>query len=69
MSEKLQQFETDLKRHDWYFDYSDDHGVWVRGMSSVDRLRRIHAELVAEGLMAEANALWNKYAPDSMGIV
>ena len=30
-----------LSGHDWYYDYSDDHGVWQRGKDASERLRRI----------------------------
>ena len=30
-----------LSRHDWYYDYSDDHSVWQRGRDASENLRRI----------------------------
>jgi hypothetical protein len=27
----LDEFTTLVKNHDWYYNFSDDHGVWVRG--------------------------------------
>ena len=30
-----------LSRHDWYYDYSDDHSVWQKGRDASEQLRRI----------------------------
>lgn len=35
----LQQYWDSLNRHDWYYDYSDDHSVWQRGSAELSRLR------------------------------
>jgi len=34
----LQEFYDELDKHDWYYEYSDDHGVWNRGQSEWNRL-------------------------------
>lgn len=34
----LSEFYTKLAYHDWYYQYSDDHGVWRRGQDAYDRL-------------------------------
>jgi hypothetical protein len=34
-----------LKIHDWYYCYSDDHGVWQRGTAALKKLRGCHKEL------------------------
>ena len=39
------EFGKRLKSHDWYYGYSDDHGVWKRGRSQSAELRRLHGEL------------------------
>lgn len=67
MNNSLKEFEQALKHHDWYFDYSDDHRVWQRGMHSIDALRAQYAVLVGAGHRAEANELWHKYAPAGHG--
>ena len=38
-------FEKAIKGHDWSFQYSDDHRVWVRGCRSQDRVRELHKAL------------------------
>jgi len=30
-----------LNKHDWYYTYSDDHGVYQRGVDSENELKRI----------------------------
>lgn len=37
----LRDYWDSLNRHDWYYDYSDDHGVWKRGSSERSRLRAL----------------------------
>ena len=32
---KLQDFKRLLENHDWFYHFSDDHGVWVRGERQV----------------------------------
>lgn len=29
--EELKQYWNRLERHDWFYEYSDDHSVWKRG--------------------------------------
>ena len=29
--EELKQYWHRLERHDWFYEYSDDHSVWKRG--------------------------------------
>ena len=37
-----------LKAHDWYYERSDDHGVWMRGQSAWDRIQFL-AKQVEDG--------------------
>jgi hypothetical protein len=37
----LKDFDTMLKRHDWYYPMSDDYGVYRHGQSEQDRLKGI----------------------------
>lgn len=37
----LAEYWDDLKKHDWYFNMTDDRGVWRRGDSNQRRLRAI----------------------------
>jgi len=40
----LPEFYDQLDRHDWYYEWSDDHGVWERGSSDANRLAQIAKE-------------------------
>ena len=39
------EFKEQVKRHDWYFEYSDDHRVWTRGRKALGELKMNHAAL------------------------
>ena len=39
------EFKNLVKHHDWYYAYSDDHNVWVRGSKSLAALQKAHSEL------------------------
>ena len=34
----LEQYKKELAHHDWYYYFSDDHGVWQRGESESSRI-------------------------------
>lgn len=27
----IEEYKTQLEQHDWFYHFSDDHGVWVNG--------------------------------------
>ena len=37
----LQEFYDLLKRHDWSFEYSDDHRHWQRGRDQLNQIQDI----------------------------
>ena len=37
----LQEFYDLLKRHDWSFNYSDDHRQWQRGRDQLNHIQHI----------------------------
>lgn len=54
---------AELKRHDWYYTYSDDGGVFRRGnehRKKIDTMFKSYKDQVGA---AKAHALWNEYAP------
>jgi hypothetical protein len=55
-----QEFERLLKRHDWTYEYSDDHRVWQAGTAERDELKRMYKTLIAFD-EPRAIALWKKY--------
>jgi hypothetical protein len=34
----LSRLKRMIAKHDWYFDYSDDHSVWQRGVNERKKL-------------------------------
>lgn len=65
MNESLAMMEKLLKSHDWYFDYSDDHSVWKKGMTERSAINQEQKRLVELGLATaeEVQELTQKYAP------
>ena len=65
MNEPLVVLEKLLKSHDWYFDYSDDHSVWKKGMAQRDAINQEQKRLISNGLatVEEVQELTQKYTP------
>lgn len=57
----LTDYETELKYHDWFYDWSDDQNVWRRGFENEQRLRREAETSDLHG------ALWRRYRFDKRG--
>lgn len=60
---KLDQLESDMKRHDWYHELSDDHRVWSKGSSERAKINGLSDELKRRGHTDQVDALFKKYAP------
>jgi len=65
MNEPLVILEKLLQTHDWYFDYSDDHSVWKKGMTERSAINQEQKRLVELGLATteEVQELTQKYVP------
>ena len=50
-----------LEKHDWTYNYSDDHRAWVKGKEQSDEIRRQMDICCGLGLSAEANELYEEY--------
>ena len=48
----------ELRRHDWYYNYSDDHSVWTKGRNNAHRLQSIAAEGGILGKIYEDYSKW-----------
>ena len=46
-----------LKSHDWFYDYSDDHSVWVRGKAQRGAI------LEARKILDPDYIIWNQHCP------
>lgn len=40
----IEEFFMKLRRHDWFYEYSDDHSVWQRGQAARHELRQLAKE-------------------------
>ena len=49
-----------LKEHDWWFEMSDDHRVWLRGNRELSEINSCMRKINED----EAIVLWNKYCPE-----
>jgi len=58
------EYEQRLKKHDWYYEYSDDFRVWEAGSRSYDELERMRKKLMKID-SKRATELWDKYSPFS----
>lgn len=57
-----QRYIQELKLHDWYYDMSDDHRVWVKGKNQRHDLGKLQIEV-------DPNfEIWNQYAPDDFKV-
>jgi hypothetical protein len=55
----MEELKSRLGSHDWYFHYSDDHGVFMAGQRAHDTIRALVRQLGAEGqLMYNRTCPW-----------
>ena len=53
----IEQFFNECLRHDWFYDYSDDHRVWTAGNENKNRLYNLaDGNDVKENIMSEFRA-------------
>jgi hypothetical protein len=50
----IEQFFNEASRHDWFYDYSDDHRVWTAGNEYKNNLYRLaEGNTVKEKIITE----------------
>jgi hypothetical protein len=54
----MEELKARLGRHDWYFSYSDDYGVFMAGQRAHDTIRALVRQLGAEGQL-----MYNRACP------
>lgn len=52
-----------LKKHDWWYQMSDDHRKWVGGRRSEKELSNMVQKAHEMGVGKQAEQLWKKFAP------
>ena len=60
----LETFETMLRGHDWYFNYSDDSRWYNRGLQQRREIDAAIENLRAQGFEQEVRDLFNDLSPD-----
>ena len=66
-TELMAQLEQQLRGHDWYFNYSDDHRYYTRGRNQRQAIADTMAKLEQLGAEQEAKELFNDLSPDGFG--
>ena len=68
MNENLINLERMLQFHDWYYEFSDDHSAWKKGVAQRDAINQEQKRLLSEGLAdpTEIVALADKYRPKNI---
>ena len=46
MNPELIALDRLLARHDWFYEYSDDHSVWRRGQAQLDAINEEQRRLI-----------------------
>jgi hypothetical protein len=59
----LETLDKALARHDWFYEYSDDHRVWCQGRDALANIGTLMSKAKAEGFGDEAGALYAKHRP------
>jgi hypothetical protein len=59
------ELEEMLQRHDWYYQYSDDYGVYSAGEDSWNKLIDACDEALYDGVVSldELRGMWHRHAP------
>lgn len=60
---------TELKRHDWYYTYSDDGAAYRRGDAHRKQIDAMFKAFKVAAGTERAHSLWNEYAPADFQIV
>jgi hypothetical protein len=63
----LDDLETKLKNHDWFYMMSDDSRAYTKGSLEQQSIRNIMKSLEDMGYGEDAKSLFNQYAPNGPG--
>jgi hypothetical protein len=58
----LDQFSKMLAKHDWYYQYADDHSYWSAGQAQADKISDMRRQLERMGAGEEANQMYKDAA-------
>lgn len=57
-----EQYIRELKLHDWYYNYSDDHRVWVKGKDQRVTIDNLQKQVDPDYF------IWNEFAPEDFKV-
>lgn len=60
-TEQLSQLESMLKKHDKYYDYSEDYSVYKKGQAEYNAICNLSSQLKIAGYTEEVQELFKKY--------
>ncbi len=60
-TQQLFELEVLLKKHDKYYDFSDDHSVWRKGDEEWKDISNLSWQLKVAGYAEEVKELFDKY--------
>lgn len=63
----LTDLEQALRRHDWWYEYSDDHSLYSRGRAERDQINWMIRALESAGQHQEAKDLYSKIKEEKLG--
>ena len=66
MKDKLKTLEDLLKNHDWFYQYSDDFGVYERGDRAWNTITTVMKALENDGFGKKVDELYEKYLPEPL---
>ena len=63
--QQLSELASRIKYHDHYYNMSDDHGVWRRGVADREDITQRLEETFSK--RSERLEFWNEHAPEGCG--
>lgn len=54
--EKMTELAKEIGKYDWYYEMSDDHGVWQRGLNHHNKINHMACAIGKDG-----ETLWNAH--------
>ena len=64
----LEQLESSLKSHDWWYGYSDDHRSYTTGSREQKQIRGLIKQFEDSGFGDKAQEMYNKYLVEAKGL-
>lgn len=59
-NEALYHYREALRKHDWFYEYSDDYRYYSKGRDNQILLEQVRKEI------DQNNLIWNSFAPEGL---